>query len=120
VAEVEDFVPGSGTRRTRLAAERTLLAWWRTGFAALAVGIGVGRVVPELGDAKHTWPYTTLGILFAIYGVALIWLGNRRVVAVDRALEHDAYNELGTGAVTALTGAGVVLAALTGLLIAFG
>ena len=115
-----NFEPGSGNRRTRLAAERTLLAWWRTGLTALAVGIGIGRVVPELGDARHHWPYVALGVLFALYGVALIWLGSRRVAAVDRALERDAYDELGTGAVATLTGAGVVLALLTVLVIAFG
>lgn len=30
-------------RRTRLANERTHLAWWRTGLAALAVSLGAGR-----------------------------------------------------------------------------
>jgi uncharacterized membrane protein YidH (DUF202 family) len=30
------------TRRTGLAAERTWLAWWRTGIGASAVPIGVG------------------------------------------------------------------------------
>jgi putative membrane protein len=120
MAEVTNFEPGSGARRTRLAAERTLLAWWRTGLAALAVGVGIGRVVPELGDAKHHWPYVVLGILYALYGVALFWLGSRRVIAVDRALERDAYSELGTGAVTALTAVGVVLALLTVAVIAFG
>ena len=60
------------SRRTRLAAERTLLAWWRTGLAALAVGIGVGRIVPELSDASRHWPYVVLGVLFAVYGLAMI------------------------------------------------
>src|SRR4249920_3427477 len=43
------------TRRTHLANERTQLAWWRTGLTALAVALGVGRVVPELagGGAHH-------------------------------------------------------------------
>src|ERR1043166_8707504 len=36
------------TRRTRLASERTYLAWWRTGLTAFAVAFGAGRVVPEL------------------------------------------------------------------------
>jgi uncharacterized membrane protein YidH (DUF202 family) len=34
------------TRRTWLAAERTWLAWWRSGIAAAAAAIGVGRLVP--------------------------------------------------------------------------
>ena len=32
--------------RTRLAGERTYLAWWRTAIAALAVGLGAGKVAP--------------------------------------------------------------------------
>ena len=115
-----NFEPGSGTRRTRMAAERTLLAWWRTGLAALAVGVGVGRVVPELGHVGHHWPYVVLGILFALYGIALFWIGSRRVIAVDRALEHDAYDELGPKTMAGLTVAGMALALLTLLVIAFG
>ena len=43
VAETAD-----ATRRTRLANERTYLAWWRTGLASLAVSVGTGRLVPAL------------------------------------------------------------------------
>src|SRR5215208_1792549 len=39
---------GDASRRTRLASERTQLAWWRTGLTALAVGLAIGRVLPEL------------------------------------------------------------------------
>ncbi|HZQ65563.1 MAG TPA: DUF202 domain-containing protein [Gaiellaceae bacterium] len=35
-------------RRTRLAAERTFLAWWRTALTAVAVGIGAGGIAPKL------------------------------------------------------------------------
>lgn len=35
-------------RRTRLASERTYLAWYRTGFTAFAVSIGVAKVVPGI------------------------------------------------------------------------
>jgi len=42
----EDVV--DATRRTRLASERTYLAWWRSALAAIAVALGVGKVVPEL------------------------------------------------------------------------
>ena len=67
-------------RRTDLAVERTQLAWWRTGLTALAVAIGVGRVVPELSDSETTWPYVVSGILFAIYGVALFLQGTARSI----------------------------------------
>ena len=40
--------PGThdASRRTYLAEERTLLAWWRSGLAAFAVAVGVGRLLP--------------------------------------------------------------------------
>jgi putative membrane protein len=44
------------SRRTYLAGERTQLAWWRTGLTALAVALGVGRVVPELSKSAARWP----------------------------------------------------------------
>jgi uncharacterized membrane protein YidH (DUF202 family) len=42
------------TRRTRLAAERTWLAWWRSGIAAATAAVGVGGVVPQLVDGGGT------------------------------------------------------------------
>ncbi len=65
-------------RQTSLAVERTQLAWWRTGLTALAVAVGLGRVVPELSDSGTTWPYAAVGIAFAIYGTALFFEGTAR------------------------------------------
>ena len=76
----------SASRRTHLASERTQLAWWRTGLTALAVAIGVGRVVPELDPSAAKLPYTLIGIGFAVYGVALIVYGTLRARGVERAL----------------------------------
>src|SRR5438132_36598 len=53
--------PGEGLRRTWLASERTYLAWLRTGFAAFAVSLGVGKVVPALTGGAQ-WPYAVLGV----------------------------------------------------------
>jgi putative membrane protein len=44
-------------RRTRLAAERTELAWWRTALTSIPVAVGVGRVVPELSGTTTELPY---------------------------------------------------------------
>ena len=59
--------------RTRLANERTHLAWWRTGIAGIAAGFAVGRIVPEV------WPYvavgsalTATGVLAFVYGAVLV------------------------------------------------
>lgn len=39
-----------------------------------------------LDDSSVQWPYTLLGLAFALYGVALIWYGNQRGIAVGRAV----------------------------------
>jgi putative membrane protein len=66
-------------RRTSLAAERTLLAWWRTGFTAIAAALALGRVVPALIQSGTRWPYVVVGLGFAVYGIALIAFGTRRI-----------------------------------------
>ena len=43
-------------RRTRLAVERTYLAWWRTGLTAYAVALATARLVPDIANSKHHWP----------------------------------------------------------------
>lgn len=60
------------TRRTYLAGERTQLAWWRTGLTALAVALGVGRVVPELSGSGARWPYVIAGVGFALWGILIL------------------------------------------------
>ena len=45
---------GDATRRTRLANERTYLAWWRTGLTSLAVGLGAGKLVPGHHEQRPT------------------------------------------------------------------
>ena len=44
------------TRRTRLANERTYLAWWRSGLTALAVAVGAGKIAPEVTGGS-SWPF---------------------------------------------------------------
>jgi len=73
------------TRRTRLANERTFLAWWRTSMATLGLAIAVGKLLPEVSEGPH-WPYVSLGIVFALLGSALSLLGWWRYVTLDRTL----------------------------------
>src|SRR5919197_1261427 len=81
---------GDATRRTRLANERTYLAWWRTGLTAFAVSLGVGKLVPALTDATR-WPYVVVGVGFALLGVAFVAYGFRRQRLVDRAVARGKY-----------------------------
>ena len=74
-------------RRTRLAAERTELAWWRTALTSIAVAIAVGRVVPELSGTGTEWPYLVVGIGWALYSVALFAYGSIRSRNVEAALD---------------------------------
>ncbi len=105
------------TRRTYLASERTELAWWRTGLAALAVALGVGRVVPGLDTGATRWPYELVGVFFALYGVAVIAYGSRRRSVVERAVAEGRAPDPPRLAHAALAGAGVALGLLTVALI---
>jgi uncharacterized membrane protein YidH (DUF202 family) len=83
---VTDGPHDSPDRRTALAGERTLLAWWRTGFTAIAVALAVGRVLPELTPHATRWPYVLIGVGFSLYGIALIAYGTRRAEALAREI----------------------------------
>ena len=105
------------TRRTRLAGERTELAWWRTGLTALAVALAVGRVIPGLDRGSASWLYDVAGIGFGLYGVAAIGYGSLRREAVDRALAEGRYLDPPRRAHAALALSGVGLGLLIILII---
>ena len=107
-AEVADV-----SRRTRLAAERTWLAWWRSGIAATAASLAVGAFAPDLIEGSK-WPYVILGIGYAGLAVSMFVMGEVRKRAVDRALDDAPLP--GTWTV-ALSGAGGVLAIVTLLVV---
>jgi putative membrane protein len=72
-AEVQD-----AGRRTRLANERTYLAWWRTGLTALAVCVGLGRIVPSVTNVT-TWPYQAVGAGYGVVGVTFMVVAHYRM-----------------------------------------
>ena len=96
------------------------MAWWRTGLGALAVGIGVGRLVPELSDASTQWPYSLLGLAYCGYGITLLLYGSRRYGAVERELARDGYAPVHPRAILAFSLVAVALGAATGVLILLG
>lgn len=109
---------GDATRRTRLANERTYLAWWRTGLTALAVALGAGKLVPELTDSGQ-WPYLGLGIGFAALGVAFIAYGQRRAREVEDSVRRGEFTPLDRRFGLAATLAGVALGVATIVVMAY-
>ena len=115
MAAPDDHDFGDPTRRTYLAEERTLLAWWRSGLAALAVALAVGRLLPALLDERSSTGFIALGAGFALVGVALILLGALRHRAVERALAEGRFRAMPAAVTWGITASMLVLA--TGTLV---
>jgi putative membrane protein len=107
------------TRRTRLANERTYLAWWRTGLTSIALGIGIGRLFPPRGHAAH-WAFELVGAAFGFLGVALVWAGFVRLRTVEDALDRGSFAPLDVRLAVLLLVAGVVLGLAVVALVLFG
>jgi len=104
------------TRRTRLANERTYLAWWRSGLTALAVSIGAGRIVPELAGGAQ-WPFEIIGVAVAVIGSAFIGYGYLRQKRVDEALARGEYAPLDLQVALIFAALGVLLGIATVVLV---
>jgi putative membrane protein len=97
------------TRRTRLAAERTWLAWWRSGIAAATAAVGVGGVVPQLVNGGRT-AYTVIGAGYAALAAAMFVGAAVRRRDVERELDSGGFTAVSENAALALTLAATVLA----------
>lgn len=104
------------SRRTVLAAERTWLAWFRTGIGVAAAGIAVGGVIPRLTDSTSI-PYVVLGVGFSLLAVAIFALGWQRQRTIYRALEENADLPTGLASIFSLTLAGGLLAIAAAVLL---
>jgi len=105
------------TRRTRLAAERTWLAWWRTGLATSAAAIAVGRLIPGLTHGDH-WAFRLLGLGYAVLAIVLLLIGGVRQYQGSQALDRGEYHDLSPSLVIWLTAAAVALAGATLVIVA--
>jgi putative membrane protein len=104
------------TRRTRLANERTYLAWWRTGLTSIAVSVGLGRIVPGVSHVTN-WPYQVIGAGFGLLGIAFIVVGFLRSRGIERAVQRGEFPRLDERLELALIVAGVALGIGTVLLV---
>jgi putative membrane protein len=105
-------------RRTRLANERTYLAWWRTGLTALAVCVALGRVVPGVSDVT-SWPYQVVGAAYGVVGVGFMLVAHVRVRMVERAVDRGDFARLDERISFALLGIGIALGGATIALVVF-
>jgi uncharacterized membrane protein YidH (DUF202 family) len=111
-----DPPPDHQERMASLAAERTWLAWWRTGLAAAAGALGVGRLAPEVLHVAP-WPYIVLGCGYALLAIALMAVGVRRQQQLQRARSAAEHVPLRLSVVLWLSGGCVAIALLTIVLV---
>jgi putative membrane protein len=115
--QVEPFDEArDATRRTRLANERTYLAWWRSGLTSLAVAVGAGKIAPEVTGGS-SWPYQILGAGFALLGVTFVAYGFVRQRAVENALREGKFAPLDVRISLTLTVATMILGIATVVLV---
>ncbi len=108
---------GAGTgqdapRRTWLAAERTYLAWLRTGLGALGLALAVGRLIPALVDVSHV-EFGLLGAGYGIFAVLVLALGAYRAHRTRAALAAGLPVPFDYWEVTVLSVFSIVLAVAT-------
>lgn len=96
------------TRRTRLANERTYLAWWRTGLTTFAVSVAAGKLVPELSSGA-AWPYEAIGVAFAVVGLLFVVYAYVRQKRVEEALARGEYAPFETRTALVFAGLGALL-----------
>ena len=68
-AVVEDPGTDLARERTRKAADRTIMAWVRTGLSLIGFGVGLAELRGVLGGAKEWGRTETVGLLFICIGI---------------------------------------------------
>ena len=108
VGQVSFDEAGDAVRRTRLANERTYLAWWRTGLTTFAVSLATGKLVPELSSGA-AWPFEAIGVAFGVVGLLFIAYAYVRQKRVEEALARGEYAPFETHTALVFAALGVVL-----------
>jgi uncharacterized membrane protein YidH (DUF202 family) len=86
----------------------------------MALGVGVGRLLPATETSTSHWAEETLGAAFGVLGIALLWLGYVRVHAVEDALDRGSFAPLDVRLPAVMLAAGVLLGVGVVALIVFG
>jgi len=84
---------GDPSRRTYLAAERTLLAWWRTAFGAIGVALAVGRLLPDIAHLPKD-PFLGLGTAWGVLSGAILVFGSLRERRGHLAIQQGGFLHL--------------------------
>ena len=93
------------------------MAWWRTGLTSVVVGLGIGKIIPDIGTTEHRWPYAVVGFIYALIGVVLMAYGTWRHREVDEAIMRGAFVRPAPAFLWAVTGVGAFLGVVTAVLI---
>ena len=96
------------SRRTRLANERTYLAWWRTGLTTFVVGLAAGRLIPELSSGA-AWPFEVIGVAFGVVGLLFIAYAYVRQKRVEESLARGDYAPFETRVALVFAALGLLL-----------
>jgi uncharacterized membrane protein YidH (DUF202 family) len=104
------------TRRTWLAAERTWLAWWRSGVGVGAVALAVGRFLPAVTHGAR-WPFRLLGIGYGLLSVTVLVIGAARQQRASEALRRGSFDELSSPMTAWLTAGAVALSIFATILV---
>ncbi len=110
---------GLDVERTRLANERTFLAWWRTGLAGVAAGFALGRLLPSTIEGATSWPYIVLGVMLAGAGVAATVYGTVRFRMVEQSISRGEGFPSSGSAMLVLAVAGIVAGVFAVVFVAF-
>lgn len=100
--------------RTLLAKERTFSAWSRTGMSAMAVGLGIARL---LNTTDNPWIARTIGAVLIVTGGAIFALGFFSYRKALQKLADEGVRGMSIWAIGILTFGLIVSAALALLLI---
>ncbi|HEV2132086.1 MAG TPA: DUF202 domain-containing protein [Longimicrobiaceae bacterium] len=101
--------------RTLLAKERTFSAWGRTGMSAMAVGLGIARL---LATTENPWIARTIGAILIVTGGAIFALGFFSYRKALKQLADEGVRGMSIWAIGILT-FGLMVSAVLALLLIF-